>query len=127
VSASGSVVQASLSGFVVTSRASTITQSQFSSTSPENLKFSLGAVRPVRSSVLPKRLYAWLSAPADMYIVPLNGLNGAAPGRSQSATLREDANCGNCAGGSTDDVTTNVAEWSWLPAPVSSNSHDIPS
>ena len=46
VSTSGSVVHASLFGFVVTSRTSTANQSQFASRSPENLNYSFGAVRP---------------------------------------------------------------------------------
>ena len=91
VSASGSVVHASLFGSVVTSRASTTTQSQFASMSPENLNWSCGAVAAVRSSVLPTRLYDSEFAPAARYCVPLNGSNGAAPGRSQSAALRESA------------------------------------
>ena len=56
VSASGSVVHASLFGLVVTSRTSTVIQSQAGSMSAETLKFSFGAARPVRSSVLPSRL-----------------------------------------------------------------------
>jgi hypothetical protein len=91
VSASGSVVQSSEFGSSVTSRASTTTQSQFSSMSPENWNSSCGSVVSVRSSTLPSRLYEYELAPAAMYCTPLYGLNGAAPGRSQSAALRESA------------------------------------
>ncbi len=52
--------------------------------------------------------------------MPLNGSNGAAPGRSQLPMLRELANVGKRAGSRIVLVTGNVAELAWLPAPVPS-------
>ena len=64
------------------------------------------------------RLYDASSAPAAAYFVPLNGSNGAAPGRSQLPTLCELANVGKRAGSRIVLVTGKVAENSWLAAPV---------
>ena len=79
------------------------------------------AVPPAGSSVLVQPLVRRVvRARRRRTCVPLNGSNGAAPGRSQLPMLRESANVGKRAGSRIVLVTGNVAELAWLPAPVPS-------
>ena len=56
-----------------------------------------------------RRLYASSVRPAAMKYEPSCGANGAAPGRVQVPSRRDDANVGYVAGSRIELVTTNVA------------------